>query len=110
MMFGKAAFTFDAWVFQRRCAFGNCPVDAFLSASVACRDAGVGWRGLCPRGLDFTVMFIPLFLKTYRLSVLFNAILTKKIIDDKRLYIMIFTCVGIDIFLLTKCQHQKVSE
>ena len=51
--------------------------------------------------ISYTVMFIPLFLKTYRLSLLFNAILTKKIVNDQRLFCGIIICVSIDIILLT---------
>eukprot|EP01084_Bolivina_argentea_P177958 307696_1 len=51
--------------------------------------------------ISWTLLFMPLFFKTYRLSRLFKSILKNKmIIKDKSLFIAIFICVCVDILLL----------
>eukprot|EP01084_Bolivina_argentea_P317240 550023_1 len=51
--------------------------------------------------ISYTVLFIPLFGKTYRLSLLFNAILTARVVKDKKIFIGVLICVLIDITMLT---------
>ena len=50
--------------------------------------------------ISFTIIFMPLFAKTYRLSRIFNSILTKKVITDRSLFCIVGICVITDITLL----------
>eukprot|EP01083_Nonionella_stella_P099469 279690_1 len=52
--------------------------------------------------ISFTLLFMPLFVKTYRIRKIFcNVTLIQTNIDNKRLFIYISICVLIDILLLT---------
>eukprot|EP01084_Bolivina_argentea_P275120 469103_1 len=56
--------------------------------------------GLWMTTISFTMLFIPLFSKTYRLSLMFKNILTGNTLNDKHLLLLILACVLIDIILL----------
>ena len=66
----------------------------------------VGWMWLCNLRLwmwvlSYTLLFVPLFAKTYRLSRIFNEILEKKYIHDSDLVKGIIFCLVVDFVLLT---------
>eukprot|EP01084_Bolivina_argentea_P318399 552153_1 len=50
--------------------------------------------------ISSTLLMMPLFLKTYRLSHIFKQVLHKKVFDDNKLFIYTGICVIIDIILL----------
>eukprot|EP01083_Nonionella_stella_P043741 118040_1 len=50
--------------------------------------------------IAFTLLFMPLFAKTYRLSKIFDGILMEKTVEDPTLFMLIVVCVMIDIVLL----------
>lgn len=51
--------------------------------------------------IAFTLVFMPLFLKTYRVGIIFTKILKKIVLTDGVLLIAVGCCVMIDILLLT---------
>ena len=51
--------------------------------------------------IAFSLLFMPLFAKTYRLSLVFKAMLTKTVVKDTMLFVMVLVCVLVDILLLT---------
>eukprot|EP01084_Bolivina_argentea_P278943 476775_1 len=51
--------------------------------------------------ISYTLLFMPLFAKTYRLSQIFNTILIDRNFSDRKLFMLIGSCVLIDIILLT---------
>ena len=51
--------------------------------------------------IAFTLIFMPLFAKTYRLSVVFKSILQKKKFQDFKLFCLVFIAILVDIILLT---------
>ncbi len=51
--------------------------------------------------LSYTLLFMPLFLKTYRLSRIFKKVLTSRVIQDKHLFIGLLLCILIDLIVLT---------
>ena len=55
----------------------------------------------CMLVMAYSLVFMPLFVKTYRLSLIFKQTLTKKVVDDKRLGFIVFCCVIFDILLLS---------
>jgi len=68
--------------------------------------AGPGFTFLCNLRLwtwimSYTLLFMPLFAKTYRLSRIFSEILEKKHIYDKDLMYGILICLIVDLILLT---------
>eukprot|EP00485_Elphidium_margaritaceum_P007900 CAMPEP_0202709426 /NCGR_PEP_ID=MMETSP1385-20130828/21551_1 /ASSEMBLY_ACC=CAM_ASM_000861 /TAXON_ID=933848 /ORGANISM="Elphidium margaritaceum" /LENGTH=792 /DNA_ID=CAMNT_0049368687 /DNA_START=198 /DNA_END=2576 /DNA_ORIENTATION=- len=50
--------------------------------------------------LSYTLLFFPLFMKTYRLSRIFDEVLHKKVITDTKLIYVILGCVAVDLVLL----------
>eukprot|EP01083_Nonionella_stella_P001232 3601_1 len=50
--------------------------------------------------MSYTLLFMPLFVKTYRLSQIFSEILEKRVLEDKHLLYMVLGCVAVDIVLL----------
>ena len=50
--------------------------------------------------ISFTLLFMPLFMKTYRISLLFTAMLTKRVLEDKKLFLAIMCCLFIDLIIL----------
>jgi len=67
--------------------------------------AGPGFSFLCNFRLwlwvlSYTLLFFPLFMKTYRLSRIFDEVLEKKIITDKKLVYVLLGCVAVDLLLL----------
>merc|ERR1712228_538376 len=64
------------------------------------------WQWMCNLRLwiwilSYTLLFMPLFAKTYRLSRIFNEILEKKCIYDSDLLKGIALCLCVDLILLT---------
>ena len=55
------------------------------------------WIGM----IGFSLLFMPLFAKTYRLSIVFKTLLQKKSVQDIKLFAVVFVSVLIDIVLLT---------
>ena len=51
--------------------------------------------------LSYTLLFMPLFMKTYRLSRIFSEILEKKHLSDTKLLKGIGICITVDLLLLT---------
>ncbi len=51
--------------------------------------------------ISFTLVFMPLFLKTYRVSVIFTGMLTVNTIKDFKLVIGVLICLLIDSIILT---------
>ena len=50
---------------------------------------------------SYTLLFMPLFVKTYRLSRIFSEILAKKHLTDTKLLYFIGICLLVDLLLLT---------
>merc|ERR1719334_1620892 len=50
--------------------------------------------------ISFSVLFMPLFAKTYRLSRMFKNILRNTVLGDARLFFIVLGCITVDVVLL----------